>query len=101
MCCFFMVLAFFGPRLAILVLWLTAQGKLLMNFAFQSNWVLPLLGFIFLPWTTLMYILVYGANGIVGFDWVWLGLAVALDVATYTGNAARRKTVPGYPSSAP
>ena len=100
MCCFFMVLAFFGPRLAILVMWLTAQGRFLMNQAFQG-WLLPLLGFIFLPWTTLMYALVYGVNGIVGFDWIWLGLAVALDIATYTGNAARRKSIPGYPSSAP
>jgi hypothetical protein len=96
-----MVLAFFGPRLAILVAWLVPYGRVLMNQAFQGGWLMPLLGFVFLPWTTLMYILVYGANGIVGFDWVWLGLGVALDIATYSGNAARRRTIPGYPSSAP
>ena len=101
MCCFLMVLAFFGPRLAILVMWLTAQGRILMNMAFQGGWLLPLLGFIFLPWTTLMYALVYGVNGIVGFDWVWLALAVFLDIATYSGNAAKRRSVPGYPSNAP
>jgi hypothetical protein len=94
-----MVLAFFGPRLAILVMWLTTQGRIMMNLAFQG-WLLPLLGFIFLPWTTLMYAIVYGANGIVGFDWVWLVLAVALDVATYTGNAAKRSRC-RPPSGAP
>jgi hypothetical protein len=93
-----MVLAFFGPRLAMLVYWLIDPVRVQIAF---SGWIVPLLGLIFLPWTTLMYVLVYGANGIVGFDWVWLALAVALDVATYTGNAAKRKSVPGYPSSAP
>ena len=100
MCCFLMVLAFFGPRLAILVLWLTAQGRVMMNLAFQG-WLLPLLGFLFLPWTTLTYVLVYGLNGIVGFDWVWLGLAFLLDLATHSGHASRRRSIPWYPSSAP
>jgi hypothetical protein len=98
MCCFLMVLAFFGPRLAFLVYWLIRPAYVQAVF---MTWIWPLLGLIFLPWTTLMYVLVYGANGIIGFDWVWLGLAVALDIATYSGNAARRKSIPGYPSSAP
>jgi hypothetical protein len=93
-----MVLAFFGPRLAILVYWL--WRPLVVQSTFQT-WIWPLLGLIFLPWTTLMYLLVYGANGIIGFDWVWLGLAVVLDIASYSGNAARRRSIPGYPSSAP
>jgi hypothetical protein len=59
------------------------------------------LGVIFLPWTTLMITFVCGANGLVGFDWVWVGLAVAADIATYTGHAYKRKEIPGYPSTAP
>ncbi|HMK09491.1 MAG TPA: hypothetical protein VK449_10725 [Anaerolineales bacterium] len=98
MCCFFMVLAFFGPRLAFLVYWLIRPAYVQLVF---NTWIWPLLGLVFLPWTTLMYVLVYGSNGIVGFDWVWIGLALALDIATYAGNAARRKSVPGYPSSMP
>ncbi len=100
MCCFVMILGFLGPRVAILVLWLTRQGQVMMNQAFQG-WLFPLLGLIFVPWTTLMYVLVYGANGIVGFDWIWLVIGVMLDILTYGGNAAKRKNVPGYPSSAP
>jgi hypothetical protein len=44
---------------------------------------------------------VAGANGLVGFDWVWVGLAVAADIASYSANAYKRKSVPGYPTTAP
>jgi hypothetical protein len=100
MCCFFMILMFLGPRFAILVVWLTRQGQFLMNQAFDT-YIIPLLGIIFLPWTTLMIIFVCGANGLVGFDWVWVGLAVAADIASYSANAYKRKSVPGYPTTAP
>jgi hypothetical protein len=100
MCCFFIALFAFGPRLAFLIYWLVPQGRVMVNMAFQG-WFLPLLGLIFLPWTTLMWVIVYGVNGIVGFDWVWIGLALAADIATYTSGAYKRKDVPGYPSTAP
>ncbi len=93
MCCFFLTLLFAGPRLAFLIYWLIRPSYVSLVF---KGWILPLLGLIFLPWTTLMYVLVYGANGIVGFDWVWLGLALVVDIASYGGGALRRKEVPGY-----
>ena len=45
----------------------------------------PFLGFLFLPWTTLMYVLVYPA-GINGFDYVWLGFGIAFDVFSWAGG---------------
>lgn len=98
MCCFFITLFALGPRFALLIWWLLRPA--LFNLTF-SSWIWPLLGLIFLPWTTLMYVLVYGANGIVGFDWVWLALAVVADIASYSSSAYKRKDVPFYPSSAP
>jgi len=100
MCCFLTALFFFGPRLGILIYWLIPYGRAQINLAFNT-WFWPLLGFIFLPWTTLMWIFVYGVNGIVGFDWVWLGLGLVADIATYTSGAYKRKQVPFYPESAP
>ncbi|RPJ51614.1 MAG: hypothetical protein EHM21_02260 [Chloroflexi bacterium] len=100
MCCFFMVLMFLGPRVAFLVYWLIPAGRLQMQMAFNT-WIWPVLGVIFLPWTTLMYTFVYGANGMVGFDWVWVGLALAVDIATYAGGGYKRRSVPGYPTTAP
>ena len=66
-----------------------------MQATFQT-WIWPLLGLIFLPWTTLMYVFVSGVNGIVGLDWLWIGLAVVADVASYSASAYKRKQVPGY-----
>ena len=83
MCCVFTVLLFFGPRLGILVWWLI--NRLYVNRAFSDTWVLAILGIIFLPWLTLMYLIVY-PGGIVGFDWIWLGLGLLADVASYAGG---------------
>jgi len=44
-----------------------------------------LLGSIFLPWTTLMYVIV-APMGVIGFDWLWLGLAFIADLASYGGG---------------
>lgn len=92
MCCFFSTLLFFGPRLGFLVYWLLPIGRLRIAVAFNT-WIWPLLGLIFLPWTTLMYVLVFP---IVGFDWLWLGLAFAADLASYGGGVYNRQRVPGY-----
>ena len=100
MCCFLLALFALGPRIGLLVYWLIPYGRVQISLAF-SNWFWPLLGWIFLPWTTLMYVFVYGANGLVGFDWVWLGLALVADIATYTGGGYKRREVPGYPATAP
>jgi hypothetical protein len=35
------------------------------------------------------------------WDWLWMGLAIACDVASYVGGYHNRKQVPYYPSTAP
>lgn len=90
MCCFFTALLLFGPRVAILVWWLYTPAYITSLF---QTWIWPLLGWIFLPWTTLMY-LVVGVGGIVGFDWIILGLGVFADMATYFGGYRERERVP-------
>lgn len=82
MCCIFTTLMFLGPRAGILVWWLFDQSR--WEAAFNS-FMWPLLGFMFLPWTTLMYALV-GANGVGGFDWIWLGLGLLSDLSMYGGG---------------
>ncbi len=91
MCCFFTVLVFLGPRAGILIWWLVQPAR--WNAAFQ-NLLWPILGFIFVPWTTMMYVLVV-PGGVTGFDWVWLGLGLLADIGWWSGAAARRR-VPGY-----
>jgi hypothetical protein len=45
----------------------------------QQNFIWPLLGVLFIPFTTLMYVIVY-PRGIKGPDWLWLGLVLAIDI---------------------
>jgi len=87
------VLLFFGPRLAILVWWLIAP--VYVGAAFDS-WLLTLLAWLFIPWTVLMFLIVY-PGGVVGFDWVWLILGIVADIASYSGGTwGNRKAIPGY-----
>ena len=88
-------------RIMLLFAWIARPA--LMNAAF-STFIIPCLGFLFLPFTTLMYvILIQGVGGIQGLDWLWLILAVVLDLATIGGaGAANRDRIPaGYPGSYP
>lgn len=94
MCCFFTTLLFFGPRLAFIIYWLIfpVRVQLVLN-----TWIWPLLGLIFLPWTTLMYVIVATPGiGLIGFDWFWMAIALFADLAGYAGGAQNRKRVPGY-----
>ena len=82
MCCFWTALVFLGPRAGILIWWLINPVRWQITF---PSFIWPLLGFLFLPWATLMYVLV-APGGVIGFDWVWLGLAVVADIGMYAGG---------------
>jgi hypothetical protein len=95
MCCLFTALVFLGPRAGILIWWLVQPLR--WQTTFDTFWW-PLLLFIFLPWTLLMYVGV-APGGVVGFDWLWLGLALFVDIASYSGGAfGNRQRIPGYPT---
>ena len=93
MCCFFTVLVFLGPRAAILVWWLINPARWQLAF---DTFLIPLLGFLFLPWSTLMYVLVAVPGGLVGFDWVWMGLALLADISMYAGGGFGNRRRMGY-----
>ncbi len=90
MCCFFTALLFAGPRLATLVWYMYRPAY--VNGAFDS-FIWGFLGWLFLPWTTLMYIMIY-PGGIVGFDWLILGLGIFADMATFFGGYYERDRIP-------
>lgn len=94
MCCMLTVLVFFGPRLAILMWWLIQPVR--FDQAFDDRWLLTLLVWFFLPWTVLMYLIVF-PGGITGFDWVIIILGLLADIASYSGGFwGNRNQVPGY-----
>jgi len=96
MCCLFATLVLLGPRAAILVWWLLDQVRWAAAF---DTFIWPFLGFLFLPFTTLMYVVVF-PGGVTGFDWVWLGLAFLIDLGSWGGGAYgnRNQIQSVYPS---
>ena len=53
--------------------------------------LVPLLGLIFLPWTTLLYTLAYApVGGVSGIGWVVVAFGVAADIGSYTSGAYQR-----------
>ena len=92
MCCLLAALSVFGPRMAFLVYWLIPYGQVRITAAF-NGWVVPMLGLIFMPWTTFVYSMVFP---VFGFDWFWLALAIVADLGAYGASAARRKDVGRY-----
>ena len=96
MCCIFTALFLLGPRFANIIWWIAAPGR--WDLAF-STWLWPVLGIVFAPWTTLMYVIVAPA-GVTGLDWLWIGLAVFADIAFWSGGAwGNRDRMPGSAST--
>ena len=90
MCCFFTALLFVGPRLALLVWWL--WQPLRFTQAFGDSFLWPLLGFIFLPWTLIMYLLVF-PGGILWWEWLFLALGLFADLSGYFGSYKNKNVV--------
>lgn len=83
--CLLVLLALLAPRLILLIVWLTST---LVSRAFDS-FLVPLLGLIFLPLTTLAYVLVFSPGvGVTGFGWFWVVLALFVDIGSYGGSGA-------------
>jgi hypothetical protein len=84
--CLFALLAAATPRLALILMWLFTGW---IGRAFD-NVILPILGFIFLPLTTVVYVLVY-PGGLSGFDWLLLIIGFIIDLGSYGGGAYGRR----------
>lgn len=94
MCCLALTAGFLGPRLAAVLWWIFDSSR--WDLAF-SSWIWPLLGIIFLPWTTLAYVLMWSpGTGVHGWEWLIVGLGLAGDIATYSSRAAKSRYQSAY-----
>ena len=84
--CLFALLGAVAPRLALILMWLFTDW---IGRAFDS-FIVPLLGFIFLPLTTVIYVLV-SPSGLSAFDLILLVVGVILDLGSYGGGVFGRR----------
>jgi len=80
------------PRFAIFLLWLFSDR---MAIAFNGFFE-AFLGFLFLPFTTLFFALVYSPalgpdGGVNGFGWLIVAFGLILDLSSYVGGARARR----------
>jgi hypothetical protein len=82
----FAVLLF--PRVALVLMWIYSTY---LQRAFHGGLVLPVLGFIFLPLTTLVYAWELNSNmPTAGINLLWLLIAVIVDLGGLGGGAHRQ-----------
>ena len=87
--CLLALVAAFSARVALFFVWLFTDR---LTIAFRSGWE-GLIGFVFLPYATLFYALVYApGKGVDAFGWFVVALGVLLDVSSHMfGHRARRR----------
>ena len=81
--CLLALFALISPRLALFAIFLFSD---LLSRAYDS-WLVPLIGFFLLPWTTLAFALMWvaGSNGVSWFGWIIVVLAFFADLGSYAG----------------
>jgi hypothetical protein len=91
--CLFLLIAALSPRLAVLLMWIFTPW---VDRAFGPI-IWPLLGLVFLPLTTLLYVILWntGGRGVTGWEWVFVILAVFGDLSSYSRAAYGRRRTAG------
>lgn len=87
--CFTLLLALLSPRIALVWVALTTD----LPSEATGSVLVPLLGFFFLPWTTLAYILMWslGTNEVTGLEWGIVLVALLADLGVWGGGSRKRR----------
>ena len=86
-CCLVLALLLISPRIILVLMFFSGY----LGRAFHHGLLLPLLGFIFLPFTTVVY--AWEANNhmpLEGINLVFLIIAVIVDLGAHGGGAQRK-----------
>ena len=87
--CLIALFALIGPRVALVF---TAIFSDMISRAIDSL-IVAFLGFLFLPWTTLAYVVFYEVGSgreVHGIEWFLVGLAFLVDIGSYVGGRSAR-----------
>ncbi len=81
--CLVALFAWLSPRFVLFLMWLFTDR---LSIALDSFWV-GLLGFVFLPYTTVFYTLCYAPiGGVSGLGWFIVALGFLLDLGSWFGG---------------
>jgi hypothetical protein len=86
---FFLFNVAFWPRIWILGFWIFGST---IGDAF-SAWIVPVIGFFILPWTTLLYAWMWAinSNGVNGWEWIIVAIGLLSDLFFWiAGRASMR-----------
>ena len=84
--CLVLVFALISPRLALIATWLFTS---LLGRAFDS-WLIPVAGFLLLPWTTLAYVWMWrSGQRVEGLEWFLVGFAFLIDLGAHSRSGRR------------
>jgi hypothetical protein len=87
--CLLALLALISPRLVLFLLWIFSN---VLSRAFDS-WIIPLIGFFVLPWTTLSYAAFWdwgAGHHVTGIEWVFVIFAFLIDLSSWGGGSRAR-----------
>jgi len=92
--CLIFLLALFAPRVAFALMWIFGDRV----DAVYGSFIWPLLLLIFLPWTGIMYTLLWsplggadGGGGVDGAEWILIVLAVVVDLGSWSARVAKQR----------
>lgn len=96
--CLLAIIGALSPRLLFVLIWIARPAYVDAVF---DTFIFPLLGVIFLPYGTLMWVLLDAPPaGIHGWDVVWITIAVLMDLSHYMTVWAQRGNYSNYSGSA-
>jgi hypothetical protein len=88
MCCFVVLGMLVFPRVALALMWFFSTY---LQRAFHGGLLLPLIGFLFLPLTTIVYAWEINSRmPLSGINLLWLLIAVIIDLGGLGGGARRQ-----------
>ncbi len=84
--CLIILVALISPRVALFFMWLFTN---MVDRAYD-NFAVPVLGFVFLPWTTLAYTIAHDGHDVSSVGWLFVAVALFVDLSSYGVTARRR-----------
>ncbi|MBS1837405.1 MAG: hypothetical protein JST64_06875 [Actinobacteria bacterium] len=83
--CLIVLASALSPRFALFLVWLFTDR---VPAAYDGSWIVGILGFFLLPWTTLAWTLVWAPHGgVSGLGWFIVILGFCVDMSTHLGAA--------------